>query len=102
MKYQDIHRIDAAIWAQYKQYIDEGKYTEAANLIDGLDDKALIASVFNYMTGQDGDYSKPNLKTLQEHQSSTFKQDRIQVATEPPANIKAGDVYFHFDREIRG
>lgn len=102
MKYQDIHRSDAAIWAQYKQYIDEGKYTEAANLIDGLDDKALIAEVFNYMTGQDGDYSKPNLKTLQEHQSSTFKQDRIQVATEPPADMKAGDVYFHFDREIRG
>ena len=102
MKYQDIHRSDAAIWAQYKQYIDEGKYTEAASLIDGLDDKTLIANVFNYMTGQESDYTKPNLKTLQEHQSSTLKQDRIQVATEPPANMKAGDVYFHFDREIRG
>lgn len=102
MKYQDIHRSDAAFWEQYKQYIAAGQYNEAASLIGEVDDKALIAEVFNYMTGQDGDYTKPNLKTLQEHQSSTFKQDRIQVATEPPSDMKTGDVYFQFNREIRG
>ena len=100
MKYQDIHRSDAAFWSQYKQYIAAGKYDEAASLIGEVDDKALIAEVFNYMTGQDGDYTKPNLKTLQEHQSSTFKQDRIQVATEPPSGLESGQVYFQFDRNI--
>lgn len=98
MKYQDIHRSDAAFWEQYKQYIAAGQYNEAASLIGEVDDKALIAEVFNYMTGQDGDYTKPNLKTLQEHQSSTFKQDRIQLADEPPAGMKTGEVYFQFDR----
>lgn len=98
MKYQDIHRSDAAFWSQYKQYIADGKYDEAASLIGEVDDKALIAEVFNYMTGQDGDYTKPNLKTLQENKSSTFKQDRIQVATEPPTGLESGQVYFQFNR----
>ena len=98
MKYQDIHRSDAATWEQYKQYIADGKYDEAASLIGEVDDKALIAEVFNYMTGQDGDYTKPNLKTLQENANGDFKADRIQVATAPPTGLESGQIYFQFDR----
>lgn len=98
MKYQDIHRSDAAYWEKYKQYIAAGKYDEAASLIGEVDDKALIAEVFNYMTGQDGDYTKPNLKTLQENKDDKFKADRIQVADAPPTGLESGQVYFQFDR----
>lgn len=100
MKYQDIHRSDSILWERYKRYIADGNYDTAAALLENAEDKAIIAQVFNYMTGQDGDYTKPNLKTLQENKDSTFKNDKIQVATAPPTGMKTGDVYFHVDKEI--
>lgn len=88
MKYQDLHLTDVDLNTQFKQYMSAG-HSEAALAIlqnDQLTDKTVVAELFNYVTNR--------LVEVQSTSDPTFKQDKIKVATEPPADMTSGQVYF--------
>ena len=88
MKYQDMHLSDVNLNTQFKQYMSAGQYEEALAILqnDQLTDKTVVAALFNYVTGR--------LVEVQSTSDPTFKQDKIKVATQPPAGITSGQVYF--------
>ena len=88
MKYQDMHLSDVDLNTQFKQYMSAGQYEAALDILqsDQLTDKTVVAALFNYVTGR--------LVEVQSTSDPTFKQDKIKVATQPPAGITNGQVYF--------
>lgn len=88
MKYQDMHLSDVDLNAQFKQYMSAGQYKAALAILqnDQLTDKTVVAALFNYVTNR--------LVEVQSTSDPTFKQDIIKVATQPPAGITSGQVYF--------
>ena len=88
MKYQDMHLSDVDLNTQFKQYMSAGQYEAALAILqsDQLTDKTVVATLFNYVTGR--------LVEVQSTSDPTFKQDKIKVATQPPAGITSGQVYF--------
>jgi len=51
-----------------------------------LKDKTVVAALFNYVTSR--------IVEVQSISDPTFKQDVIKVATQPPAGMTSGQVYF--------
>ena len=88
MKYQDLHLTDVDLNTQFKQYMSAGQYDAALAILqnDQLTDKTVVAALFNYVTGR--------LVEVQSTSDPTFKQDVIKVATQPPAGMTSGQVYF--------
>ena len=88
MKYQDLHLSDVDSNTQFKQYMSAGQYEAALSILQNgqLTDKTVVAALFNYVTGR--------LVEVQSTSDPTFKQDAIKVATQPPAGITSGQVYF--------
>lgn len=88
MKYQDLHLSDVGLNNQFKQYMSAGQYEAALAILqnDQLTDKTVVAALFNYVTGR--------LVEVQSMSDPTFKQDVIKVATQPPAGMTNGQVYF--------
>lgn len=87
-KYQDLHITDVNLNSQFKQYMGKGQYEEALAILqnDQLTDKTVIAELFNYVTSR--------IVQVQSTSDPTFKQDKIQVATQPPSGMTSGQVYF--------
>lgn len=87
-RYQDMHLSDVDLNTQFKQYMSAGQYNAALAILqnDKLTDKTVVAALFNYVTGR--------LVAVQSTSDPTFKQDVIKVATQPPADMTSGQVYF--------
>ena len=88
MKYQDLHLSDVDLNTQFKQYMSAGQYEAALTILqnDQLTDKTVVAALFNYVTSR--------IVAVQSMSDPTFKQDVIKVATQPPAGMTSGQVYF--------
>lgn len=88
MKYQDLHLSDVDLNTQFKQYMSVGQYEAALSILqnDQLTDKTVVAALFNYAAGR--------LVEVQSTSDPTFKKDVIKVATQPPAGMTSGQVYF--------
>lgn len=88
MKYQDMHLSDVDLNTQFKQYMSAGQYEAALAILqnDQLTDKTVVVALFNYVTNR--------LVEVQSTSDPIFKQDIIKVATQPPAGITSGQVYF--------
>ena len=88
MKYQDLHLSDVDLNTQFKQYMSTGQYEAALAILqnDQLTDKTVVAALFNYVTGR--------IVEIQSTSDPTFKQDKIKVTTQPPADMTSGQVYF--------
>lgn len=87
-KYQDLHLSDVDLNTQFKQYMSAGQYEAALAILQNnqLTDKTVVAALFNYVTSR--------IVEVQSTSDPTFKQDIIKVATQPPAGITSGQVYF--------
>ena len=87
-KYQDLHLSDVDLNTQFKQYMAAGQYDAALAILqnDQLTDKTVVSALFNYVTSR--------IVAVQSTSDPTFKQDKIKVATEPPAGMTKGQVYF--------
>ena len=87
-RYQDLHLSDVDLNAQFKQYMSAGQYEAALAILQNnqLTDKTVVAALFNYVTSR--------IVEVQSTSDPTFKQDVIKVATQPPAGITSGQVYF--------
>ena len=88
MNYQDIHLEDKVLWNQLQTAWEQGDYTTALNVLKNasLSDKQLNAATINAMTTE--------LLRLQNQKDTSFKQDKIVVSAEPPADLADGKVYF--------
>ena len=88
MNYQDIHLEDKALWNQLQTAWEQGDYTAALNVLKNasLSDKQLNAAAINALTTE--------LLRLQNQKDTGFKQDKIVVSSEPPADLADGGVYF--------
>ena len=88
MNYQDIHLEDKSLWNQLQTAWEQGDYTAAMNVLKNasLTDKQLNATVINALTTE--------LLRLQSQADTGFKQDKIVVSSEPPADLADGKVYF--------
>ena len=87
-KYQDLHLSNVDLNTQFKQYMSAGQYESALAILqnDQLTDKTVVAALFNYVTSR--------IVEVQSMSDPTFKQNKIKVATEPPAGMTKGQVYF--------
>ena len=94
MNYQDIHLEDKALWNQLQTAWEQGDYTTALNVLKNasLADKQLNAAAINAITAE--------LTRLQNQKDTGFKQDKIVVSAEPPANLADGKIYFHLIGEV--
>ena len=88
INYQDIHLEDKALWNQLQTAWEQGDYTAALNVLKNanLTDKQLNAAAINALTTE--------LLRLQSQADTGFKQDKIVVSAEPPADLADGKVYF--------
>lgn len=88
INYQDIHLEDKALWNQLQTAWEQGDYTAALNVLKNasLADKQLNAAAINALTTE--------LLRLQSQADTGFKQDRIVVSAEPPADLADGKIYF--------
>lgn len=88
MNYQDIHLEDKALWNQLQTAWEQSDYTAALNVLKNasLTDKQLNAAAINALTTE--------LLRLQSQADTVFKQDKIVVSAEPPADLADGQVYF--------
>lgn len=87
-RYQDLHLSDVELNTQFKQYMANGQYVDALNILknDQLTDKTIVGALFNYVTAR--------IIDVQSISDPTFKQDRIKIAKTPPEDMKKGQVYF--------
>ena len=88
INYQDIHLEDKDLWNQLQTAWEQGDYTAALNVLKNasLSDKQLNAAAINALTTE--------LLRLQSQADTGFKQDKIVVSSEPPADLADGKVYF--------
>ena len=88
MNYQDIHLEDKELWNQLQTAWEQGDYATALNVLKNanLTDKQLNAATINALTTE--------LLRLQSQADTGFKQDKIVVSSEPPADLADGKVYF--------
>ena len=88
MNYQDIHLEDKSLWNQLQTAWEHGNYTAALNVLKNasLTDKQLNAATINALTTE--------ILSLQAQSDPSFKTGTIVVASEPPANLADGKVYF--------
>ena len=93
MNYQDIHLEDKELWNQFQTEWNSGNYTAAIELLNNaaLTNKQLNATVINDITTV--------ITTLENQKDDSFKSDKIKVASEPPADLTDGGVYFKLIRQ---
>lgn len=95
MKYQDIHLEDKPLWTQFQTEWANGNYAAAIELLKNaaLTNKQLNAAVINDITTV--------ITTLENQKDDSFKIDKIKVASEPPADMTTGEIYFKMLGAIR-
>ena len=85
MKYsersQDIHKNDREIWQKFKNSWDRFQYSNALNQLQNAQFETI-----NSITTK--------IVAVEETVKPQDKPDIIKVSTEPPADIKTGDVWF--------
>lgn len=92
MKYsersQDIHKNDREIWQKFKNSWDCSQYANALNQLQNkqFDTKKIVAETINNITTK--------IVSVEETIKPQDKLDIIKVSTDPPINIKTGDVWF--------
>lgn len=92
MKYsersQDIHKNDREIWQKFKNSWDRFQYANALNQLQNeqFDTKKIVAETINNITTK--------IVSVEETIKPQDKLDIIKVSTDPPINIKTGDVWF--------
>lgn len=92
MKYsersQDIHKNDREIWQKFKNSWDRFQYANALNQLQNeqFDTKKIVAETINNITTK--------IVSVEETIELQDKPDIIKVSTDPPINIKTGDVWF--------
>lgn len=92
MKYsersQDIHKNDREIWQKFKNSWDRFQYANALNQLQNeqFDTKKIVAETINNITTK--------IVSVEETIKAQDKPDIIKVSTDPPINIKTGDVWF--------
>lgn len=92
MKYsersQDIHKNDREIWQKFKNSWDRFQYANALNQLQNeqFDTKKIVAETINNITTK--------IVSVEETIKPQDKPDIIKVSTDPPINIKTGDVWF--------
>lgn len=92
MKYsersQDIHKNDREIWQKFKNSWDCFQYANALNQLQNeqFDTKKIVAETINNITTK--------IVSVEETIKPQDKPDIIKVSTDPPINIKTGDVWF--------
>lgn len=92
MKYsersQDIHKNDREIWQKFKNSWDRFQYANALNQLQNeqFDTKKIVAETINNITTK--------IVSVEETIKLQDKPDIIKVSTDPPINIKTGDVWF--------
>lgn len=92
MKYsersQDIHKNDREIWQKFKNSWDRFQYANALNQLQNeqFDTKKIVAETINNITTK--------IVSVEETIKLQDKSDIIKVSTDPPINIKTGDVWF--------
>ena len=88
MNYQDIHLEDKELWNQLQTAWEQGDYTAAIELLKNaaLTNKQLNAAAINDITTV--------ITTLENQKDDSFKSDKIKVASEPPADLTDGGVYY--------
>lgn len=93
MRYQDIHLEDKALWTQFQTKWNSGDYTAAIALLQNaaLTNKQLNAATINDITTV--------ITTLENQKDDSFKTDKIKVASDPPADLTDGGVYFRLIRQ---
>lgn len=93
MKYQDIHLEDRALRNQFQAEWNSGNYAAAIALLKNasLTNKQLNAEVINDVTTV--------ITTLENQKDDSFKTNKIKVASEPPADLTDGGVYFKLIRQ---
>ena len=93
IKYQDIHLEDKALWNQFQTEWNSGNYAAAIELLKNaaLTNKQLNAAVINDITTV--------ITKLENQKDDSFKTDKIKVASEPPADLTDGGVYFQLIRQ---
>lgn len=93
MKYQDIYLEDKALWNQFQTEWNSSNYAAAIALLKNaaLTNKQLNAEVINDVTTV--------ITTLENQKDDSFKTNKIKVASEPPADLTDGGVYFKLIRQ---
>lgn len=92
MKYsersQDIHKNDREIWQKFKNSWDRFQYANALNQLQNeqFDTKKIVAETINNITTK--------IVSVEETIKPQDNPDIIKVSTDPPINIKTGDVWF--------
>lgn len=92
MKYsersQDIHKNDREIWQKFKNSWDRFQYANALNQLQNeqFDTKKIVAETINNITTK--------IVSVEETIKPQDEPDIIKVSTDPPINIKTGDVWF--------
>ena len=98
MKYsersQDIHKNDREIWQKFKNSWDRFQYANALNQLQNeqFDTKKIVAETINNITTK--------IVSVEETIKPQDKPDIIKVSTDPPINIKTGDVWFQITGEV--
>ena len=90
--FQDLQVSDMNLWVNFQNYWEQGNYDLALNLLESnsqLLTKFVNADNLNQIAN--GIY---NLEI--QGQDPSFKSDKIQVASTPPA-LSTGEVYFQLD-----
>lgn len=92
MKYsersQDIHKNDREIWQKFKNSWDRFQYANALNQLQNeqFDTKKIVAETINNITTK--------IVSVEETIKPQDNPYIIKVSTDPPINIKTGDVWF--------
>lgn len=93
MKYQDIHLANKRLQTSVKIFWNSGKYNSLLNVTTNpqMSSYSLNADTINDITTV--------ITTLENQKDDSFKTDKIKVASEPPADLTDGGVYFKLIRQ---
>ena len=86
--FQELHLSDKTLRDNFVQYWKDGDYANCITILQNaqLDDKKIIASVFNIITSY--------IVTLENYSDPTFKSNRIIVSENAPSGLSSGSVWF--------
>lgn len=93
MKYQDIHLVNKKLQTNIKTLWGMGRYKNVISLVTNpqMSEYSLNADTINDITTV--------ITTLENQKDDSFKTDKIKVASEPPADLADGGVYFKLIRQ---
>lgn len=93
MKYQDIHLVNKKLQTNVKILWNSGKYNIVISSVTNpqMSAYSLNADTINDITTV--------ITTLENQKDDSFKTNKIKVASEPPADLTDGGVYFKLIRQ---